>query len=783
MRVWRRGWIYGEGEEVKSRYIKFVLSHRLIILLFLLSGSAFFAYELSRVRVHTNFFELYPPRHPFIRVYREFRKLFGTANLLMIVMESRNNTIYSIDFIRKIDEVTRFLMDTKGVNPFQVISLTHPSLRGFRAKGFSVSSVPIVEALPRNDRDLEDIRLNVERNEGVKGFVVSGDERSTLLIAGLWEEELDFEYLWERMKELRDKFSSSDVEIHITGFPALYAWIHHYMPEIYVVFGLTALSLLILLFFFFGEIKGVVIPFGAGIVSALWGFGIAGVVGLSVDPLLLVVPLLLSARALSHSVQILERYYDDYSKFPDKFSAIEGSISPLIKPASLSIITDGLGILTIAVSGIPLMWKLAIYSSFWIASILIGVLTLSPLLLSYFPPPGESVFFKSRKIYDFFLNWHIKIMKVKGNPERIFFIFWILLIAGAITGTRLRVGNIMPGNAILFDDHPYNIAMKKINEGFIGVNRLVIIAEGNEEGAIKKIDNLRKIEEFSQRLKERTGASSVLTLTGVVKKVYRLFREGDPNWEVLPYKERDVGAISLTLSQGRELQNLFSSDFKSATVTLFYKQFSGDYLKHIINESKNLTEEMKSDKLKFRMAGGLLGVLAAVNDEVERSYWLILFTVLFTTFILLILFFKSFRISIILITPLLLSQFISEAYMFFSGIDMNINSLPVAAVGIGVGIDYGIYFISRLMEEMKNGKNFLEAYEITIRTTGKAIFFTASTLIIGVIFWVFTPLKFTSEMAELLALLMFLNYEGAIIFVPSLSKIILNIKSEKEVRE
>lgn len=236
MRVWRRGWIYGEGEEVKSRYIKFVLSHRLIILLFLLSGSAFFAYELSRVRVHTNFFELYPPRHPFIRVYREFRKLFGTANLLMIVMESRNNTIYSIDFIRKIDEVTRFLMDTKGVNPFQVISLTHPSLRGFRAKGFSVSSVPIVEALPRNDRDLEDIRLNVERNEGVKGFVVSGDERSTLLIAGLWEEELDFEYLWERMKELRDKFSSSDVEIHITGFPALYAWIHHYMPEIYVVF-------------------------------------------------------------------------------------------------------------------------------------------------------------------------------------------------------------------------------------------------------------------------------------------------------------------------------------------------------------------------------------------------------------------------------------------------------------------------------------------------------------------------------------------------------------------
>lgn len=787
---------------MRSRYLDFILRRRVAVLILIVLGTVFFVYQLTQVRVHTNFFELYPPRHPFIKVYREFRELFGTANLLMVVMEnkegtardepypeqpgearkaSRNlveGTIYEPEFMRKIDEATRFLMDTKGVNPFQVISLTHPSVRGFRVRGFSVASAPIVESLPRNEKDAEEIRLNVERNQGVKGLIVSEDDRSTLLVVGLWEEQLDFHDLGDRIQELTQTFASDSIAVHVTGFPSLYAWIHHYMPRVYLVFAATALTLLLLLFAFFGDAKGVTIPFAAGIISAVWGLGMAGVVGFAVDPLLLVVPLLLSARALSHSVQIMERYYDEDTKYDSKNAAIAGSFRPLLKPAILSVVTDGLGILTIAVSGIPLMWKLAVYSSFWIGSILVAVLTLSPVLLSFFPRPGQKTFFASRKLYDVILNMHVRILSSESRIKWLFVLFILLTVGGGLLGTRLRSGNVMPGNAILFDDHPYNVAMDHVNRNFSGANRFIVIVEGNEPGAVKKIENLKTIDRYAERLQDATGASGALTLTRVVKRVYRMFREGDPNWEVLPYRESDVGAIAFPLSQGRELQSMFSTDFKDATITLFYPSFSADLIEKIIAEAKRLAAEMNSDELKFRLAGGLLGVLAAVNEEVERSYWLILGTVLATTFFLVALFFKSFRVALILVPPLLLAQFLSEAYMYVAGIDMNINSLPVAAVGIGIGIDYGIYVFSRLREELDQGRTFIDAFRVTVYTSGKAVLFTATTLVAGVIFWAFTPLKFTSEMAVLLAILMILNYAGALIFVPTLARIIL-----KEVKK
>lgn len=755
---------------VKERYLRFITKRRKPVLILLLLFTGWMGWETSKIRMRTNFFELYPPRHPFIKVYREFRKLFGTANLVLIVLEAGEDSIYTVDYIHTVDRLTRFILDTKGVNPFQVLSLTHPNVRGFRVRGFWVDSTPIVEYLPSTEDDLKEIKKNVEVNPGVKGFIVSEDEKATLIVAGLWEEELDFDYLANRMKEL--KKLAGNFEVHATGYPLLYAWIHAYIPEIYLVFLITGISLMLLLFFYFGELKGVMIPLSAGAISALWAIGFTKVIGFELDPLLLVVPLLLSARALSHSVQVMERYYEVFPEVRDKEEAIVRSFSELYTPAVLSILTDGLGILTIAVSGIPLMWKLALYSSLWIGSIFIGVLTLSPVLLLFFKPP-EPKTRKSSYIYEAFSSAHRFLTKRKGATYATIGILIAGITITGIFGRKLKVGNVMPGNAILKKDHPYNIAMDKVNRYFYGANQFVVIADTEREGGIKDIEVLRKIETFERYVAERTHAFASISLPSVVRRIMRIFHENDPNWEVLPYKARDVGAITYTLSSGKEMQRLFSEDFRSSPVTFFYKDFSNEKLKEIVNAVKEFTEKNKDEEVHFKMAGGLLGVLYAVNDEVERSYWLILEVVLLTTAFFVFLFMRSVRAVFILLPSLILSQFISETFMFLTGIDMNINSLPVAAVGIGVGIDYGIYLLSRIKSLMNSGASKDKAIEITLRTTGKAIFFTASTMVAGLIFWFLSSMKFTAEMALLLALLMVLNMEGALVFVPVLAKVLL----------
>jgi predicted RND superfamily exporter protein len=759
---------------IKERYINFILKNHRWVLLLLIIFTGVMMWETSRIRMRTNFFELYPPRHPFIKVYREYRKLFGTANLLLIVLEPKKGDIYTVEFIKTVDEVTRFILDTKGVNPFQVLSLTHPNVRGFRVRGFWIESTPIVEYLPSTEEDIENIKKAVEINPGVKGFIVSEDYRATLVVAGLWEEELDFEYLFRRMAELKN--IAGDVNIYITGYPLLYAWIHSYIPSIYIVFLITGISLAVLLFLYFGELKGVVIPFMAGILSALWAIGFTKIIGFELDPLLLVVPVLLSARALSHSVQVMERYYELYFTIKDKYQSILKSFSELYTPALLSILTDGLGILTIAVSGIPLMWKLALYSSLWIGSIFLGVLTLSPVMLLLFSPPKGIR--KTSYFYQKFSSSHKIFTQRNLNTYLTIFFLILALIVSGIIGRKLKVGNVMPGHAILKEDHPYNVAMDKVNSYFYGANQFVIIADTGREGGVKEIEALQKIEELERFMIENTGATASLSLPQVVKLIMKIFHENDPNWEVLPYKARDVGAITYTLSGGREMQRLFSEDFKSSPVTFFYKTFSNEKLKEIVKKAKEFIEKEKDGKVEFKLAGGLLGVLYAVNDEVERSYWLILEVVLLTTAFLVLVFMRSIVSVFILLPSLLLSQFLSETFMFFAGIDMNINSLPVAAVGIGVGIDYGIYLLSMIKQLLNTGYSKREAIETALMTTGKAIFFTASTMVAGLIFWFFAPMKFTAEMALLLAILMVLNMEGALIFVPVLSMVFLKERSE-----
>lgn len=755
-----------------TRYLRFILRHRGILLAVVGLATAFFAYRTAALRIRTNFFELYPPRHPFIKTYRKFRELFGTANLLAVVMEAKKGTIYTVDFFDKADKITRTLMDTKGVNPFQIMSITHPSTRGFQVKGYWVDAVPIVPSLPKTGADLEEIRQKVLTNPGIRGFIVSDDEKSILVLAGLWEEQLDFTDLWNRVQGIK-ALEDDNIRIYATGFPLLYAWLHQYVPGIFRILFITLLSMAVLLYFFFGDLKGIYVPLSSALVSAVCGLGMAGTVGLDLDPLLLVVPVLLSARSLSHSVQVMERYYDDYRVSGHKQDAIVSAFRALMVPGSLGILADGFGILAIAVSGIPLMWRLAIYSSFWIVSIMIAVFLVSPLLLSFASPPhGRARGFGSEAFYERFARFHLNFLRTRRRQWAVVIGALVLIVTGGIIGQRLKVGDVTPGTAILYKDHPYNVAYRKLNTSFYGVNQFVIVAEGKAEGAMKEIDNLRLLERCERYMDQKSGARGSVTLAGLVRRVMRLFRENDPNWEVLPYRPRDVGGIAMTLRSGRELSRLYSSDLRSATVTLFFNDYSSGVIRRVVNASEDFIKNNPSPDVTFYLAGGLLGVLAAVNDEVGRSYWLILFSVLAVMFVLVAIFYRSIKAPFILLPSLVLSQFLSETVMYFAGIDMNINSLPVAAVGIGIGIDYGIYMLSRIEEEKDWQTRPVQVFDHALRTTGKAVLFTATTMVLSVLFFLFSPIKFTSEMALLLAILMAVNMEGGLVIVPALARLL-----------
>src|SRR5215831_7266801 len=419
-------------------YLFFLLRHRLAVsavvaLITLVLGG----FMWVRMHIFTNFFDLYPPGHPYIKLYTQYRSMFGTANTLLLVVEVKNGTIFDDpETVQKVDRITVALLhDIPGVNGDQVFAITHPKIKTTLTAGSGIKVVPLMyPRVPETKEDLEFLKMKVYTTEGVKGLFVSDDDKATLIVAGFWEEYFDLPTMWAKIQEIVHQEEDANTRIYVTGFPILYAYFLEIMPKMVNVLAASIVMILLILWIEFRSWQGVVIPAFSGALSAIWGLGFGGLWGLNLDPLVLVIPLLISARAHSHSVQSMERYQEEYHRLRDKEQAIVKSYTEIYAPAMVSLLADGLATLTLLVARIPLIQKLAILCSFWIISIFISVVTLHPIILSFTNPPEE--FDPARKgTLERFMSWMMVVA-----------VAWLLTLFGHLPAvTLLSVGTLEVG--------------------------------------------------------------------------------------------------------------------------------------------------------------------------------------------------------------------------------------------------------------------------------------------------------------------------------------------------
>jgi hypothetical protein len=342
-------------------------------------------------------------------------------------------------------------------------------------------------------------------------------------------------------------------------------------------------------------------------------------------------------------------------------------------------------------------------------------------------------------------------------------------------GWRLKVGDMTPGAALLFEDHPYNVAYGKLNEKFEGANQLVVIVDTGKPDGMKDVAPLNTMEELADHMESVEGAGASVTIVDVLKQLSRLFREGEPKWSFIPDRQKYIAELFYQFTQtssAGDLDRFMSNDMRYGTVITLFHGYSHDIIMNAIDSAKEWAAAHSNEGVRFLLAGGLFGVLAAVNEAVEDSYWTTLVMVMIAVSICLYLTYGSLVATLLLMIPVVLSQLACEAFMYLWNIDLNVNSLPIAAAGAGVGVDYGIYHFSRMIDAVDEGRDLDSAVDYATATTGKAIIFTATTMLAGTLFWWFSNLKFQAEMGLLLALLMVFNTFGGLVLVPAWMKVI-----------
>ena len=772
-----------------EKLIRFLLRYRLIVIGTVIAITLAFVYGIfTNLSYVVRLNELAPPNHPYVKLANKFVKTFGGGNSFVLALEVEQGDIFNKETLGKIRAVNEELYHRPDdVWRASIVSIAQRKIKVVKGLpgGLDVSALMWPD-IPQDELAISELKTNVLTNELVKGVLVSEDSRAALIFAEL-RPETDYGLFFDYLLDMKHRIEDENTRIYMAGLPVLYGWIYQYLPAMKTIFWITVVFCFAILVCLFGKrLHGLIIPMLIGATSTIWGFGFIAMLGINLSPLMIVLPFLIGTRALSHSVQLTRRFLDEYYEHESLVTAAEQTMHGLILPSLAAIVTDAAGFLILIFVKIPAIQKLSYMCAFWVIAIFILVSIFGPLISIYLPGPrklsegGKSL--KTSFVTNFFNN-HIHrplATWLTTNTKWLILGIWcLILIISGVMSTKMKVGDVYPGSAVLWPDSVYNQDCTSINQAFSGsgTDMLSIVIEG-PEFTMEEPKVLRMIKKFAEEIKAELPeiVAGVQSLVPVCEKLSMELHEGDPKWKKIPETIEGIGQLFYmyrSTADPFDFDRYSDGEYKHGNIVIFLKNHTADTLEKVLAFCENFRTVNAIAGVDFQLAGGTGGILAAINEEIETTHNIVIPLAILSILVFAAISFHSLIAGIILIIPLVIALLVSYAFMAFKGIGMDVNTLPVAGVGVGIGIDYGIYLLMRIKEDVDKGQDLNQGIYTALSTAGNGVLFTALTLCVPLMLWYFmSAIRFQAEMGLLLALLMFVNALGAIYLLPAIVVVI-----------
>lgn len=741
----------------------------------ILAITAFFAMQIPAVKMVSNFADLLPQGHEYIKTHNMLTETFGGANTVIVDIKVDEGTIFTNDVLARIKRLTDKVDALPAINHNLVNSLTHRNTRRVWLNEYgSMKSAPYYDPLKEHytDEELRTMQNQVVSNPRVYGLLVSPDLKSALIKGTLNEGDLDYEEVFTALTKLRDEEKADGLTIYASGQPVLVGWVTSYVSEVIQIFGYTLAILLILLVAYFRKFYGLLLPLIGIALTTTWGLGMLSLLGYNLDPLMLVVPFLVSARAMSHGVQIVERFYTELGESGNKQSAARNTFEGLFRPGSLGVISDAIGLLLISLGTVPINDKLAIYASLWAGSVIVTVLIFLPVLLEILPQQGEKS--TEHPMLEKLFPVVSKISCTRQGALTTLFVSLGLVIGGAYLSSKVQIGQSESGSPLLYADHDYNISANAINKAFPGSEEMFILAHSDKPHGLKDPAAIKALADFQNYMMLDPELGGTKGLPDLLSQASRIIRNDDPRWLVYPKDEFESGGLMFAYMMSSPipgaLLEFIDPDEQNANIVFYYKDHKGETIRraiHMVKEWSN-SAAAQVEGFKLELAGGLIGVTAAVNEASYKTNMVVIPLVFLLILAFVTTFYWSIHAGWLMLLAMGFATTLTYAYMGIVGLGINVNTVPILAAGIGIGVDYSIYIMDKIKEQYAKLGSFEAAIEKAINTTGVAIGFTAFSLIAGVIMWVLlSTMRFQADAAMLLIVMLLLNALAAMFLVPA----------------
>jgi len=765
------------AERLVDAIVRYTLKYRWWTLAALAIATGFFAYEALSVRMYSQFSDLQPQAHPYVQAYSRFRQIFGSANVMTVDIEVKRGDIFTAKTLNKIRYVYFEMDQFDGVDHNSLSSITGIASRKVTATsgGVIISKPLLPDSIPTDQASLDRIRSDVMHSLAY-GTMVSPDGKSSIVSAGFNENQVDYREMHEHLMKIKRAVEDDNTVLYATGEPVLKAWCWYYKGELARIFSVTGIFIFVTLTLYFRRFYGVLLPVVGAIAQAIWGLGFVGLLGYNLDVLVLVIPLLVTARAASHGVQIIERFFEELERTHDRHEAVFDAMDELFLPGAIGVLADAAGILSLGVATIPLIRKVAFFASFWGFSNIFTILILVPLLLDVLPLPHSQEHYVPHWMAAT-LHWMGERCTGRRGRWIIVGIAALVVVAGVQQAVKLPIGYTEPGSPLLWQDSDFNVSSRRINKAYGGYNELVVYLEGDHDFVLKEPVVLDMLDDFAHYMLQQRQATGTRNASTLVKSINSLFHYNDPNWFVRPGDLLGVGQMVFMYEAGAPTPGVILKymDFmaRNGQFVVYYKDIEGSTVTEALERAKRFIAAHPLPHVKYVLAGGSIGLTAALNDEIAYSDRASTLLIMAVVFALVTISYSSFVAGGMVLVTLVAAGIVSFLYIGLRGIGININTLPVTAVGMGIGVDYILYVVDRIKREYGRLNDYDLAIKRAINTSGMAVTFTATTLVGGVLPWYWmSSLRFSAEMALLLALLMLTHWLAAIALVPSIFSIV-----------
>ncbi|WP_434515230.1 RND family transporter [Dechloromonas sp. ARDL1] len=751
----------------------FCFKYRTPFLIWLAVFTAVMGYFALQLRMEAGFEKQMPTGHEYIETFHKYRNDVLGANRLNVVVKAKKDTIWTQAGLKRLYDVTQAVIYLPGVDRLGVQSLWTPNsfVNEITEEGFRAD--PLISGTVTPDQLNSEIIAGIQRSASQGGFVgtlVSRDQTSAMIVAELAEvdkdgNKIDYVSYNDKLEALRKQFEDADFEIQIIGFAKQIGDIADGASSVLEFCAVALLLTAGAVYWYCHSLRFTLLPIICSFTSLIWQFGALRLLGFGLDPLAVLVPFLVFAIGVSHGVQQINFIVRELAHGKTTEQAARASFSGLLIPGVLALVTAFVSFITLILIPIPMVRELAITASLGVFFKITTNLAMLPIAASYFTFTKEYAD-KAMMKRDKRARWLKALAKV-AEPRNAAIVIALTTAVFAVyvwQSSDRVIGTLQPGAPELRPEARFNRDAVAISEAYdTGLDWLTVVFEAAPESCENVAIGLYQ-DQFVWHMQNTPGVLSAISFSGQLRTYNEGYNEGNPKMNAIPIDPGNYAALATEIGR---MRGYMRKDCSMTAVHLFLNDHKATTINRVIDKVKDFRAENKLDGVTIRLASGNAGVLAAVNDEVEKSEMPMMMYVYAAIVFLVAMVYRDFRAVLACCLPLTVGTFIGYWFMKELEIGLTVATLPVMVLAVGIGVDYAFYIYNRLQLHLSQGENIVKALEHSILEVGTATIFTAITLAIGVATWAFSDLKFQADMGKLLAFMFMVNMVMAMTALPA----------------